>query len=266
MQPTAIQSSNSLEANELSMYQQANKTQTTSSYEAKEAARKKGKPFCKVCFDAGKPDYTSHYVKTYDAKVICPTLLNQSCLNCGRLGHTISYCDEPKSNQSKSNQSNQRTHPTIVLTGAPPIIGVEAELKLMMLKSPNHFPSLKAEQPTNPTNPTHPTNPTNPTNPNPTNEAQAQAQEEPCHIYNPKSNAFGALSQKQPKQKTFQSRQPQQSHQPPQQPAKPMTMAERLKNPPPAPAAKPTPATRSTVKPKFADLPPKSQFWWQDED
>ena len=71
----------------------------TNSDQSKEAARKKGKPFCKVCFDAKKSEseYTSHYLKSAPGphgKVVCPTLLNQSCLTCGQPGHTSSYCDK----------------------------------------------------------------------------------------------------------------------------------------------------------------------------
>jgi hypothetical protein len=81
------------------------------------------------------------------------------------------------------------------------------------------------------------------------------------HVYNPKSNAFGALSQKQPKQPKQPKQSPQQLDQQLEAEAKPMTMAERLKNPPaPVAVAKPV-----AFKIKFADMPPKSQFWWQDE-
>jgi hypothetical protein len=250
------------EATELqAMYQQQPKS---SSHEAKDAARKKSKPFCKVCFDAGKPEkeYTSHYVKTEEGNVNCPTLLNQSCLNCGRPGHTSGYCDQAKTNPrcNQSNQSNQqRTQPTIVLSNPRPMIGAEAELKLMttMFKSKSQsqyknddFPSLKAEPKEEPENIHN-------------------------HVYNPKSNPFGALTQKQNptqptqpnqhnqhNQKSFQPPQPQ-PPQPQQSPAKPMTMAERLKNPAPI---KPEPKPKPVERPKFADMPPKSQFWWQDED
>ena len=49
---------------------------------------------CKVCMDAGKSvdEYTSHWVKDREGNVICPTLLNQKCLVCGKCGHTTSYC------------------------------------------------------------------------------------------------------------------------------------------------------------------------------
>jgi len=234
------------------------------SCQAKDEAYKNSKPFCKVCFDAGKPakEYTSHYVKSTPGptgKVVCPTLLIQACLNCGQPGHTSGYCDQAKSQHNpRSNQSNQgnqhRTQPTIVLSHPNPMIGAEAELKLMttMFKSKTKnadFPSLKSEP-----------------NEEPRHKQAPKEEETHGHVYNPKSNAFGALSQKQPKQ----SKQPnQKSFQPPKQPqeepAKPMTMAERLKNPAPIkPEPKPT-ASTAPIRPKFADMPPKSQFWWQDE-
>lgn len=58
-----------------------------------------GKPFCKVCYDAGLPaaDYSNHYVKDQPGpggKVVCPTLLAQKCLMCGVAGHTSSYCPQ----------------------------------------------------------------------------------------------------------------------------------------------------------------------------
>jgi len=238
------------------MYQTQSQPKS-SSHEAKDAARKKGKPFCKVCFDAGKSekDYTSHYVKTEEDKVNCPTLLNQSCLNCGRPGHTSGYCD-----QAKSQHNQPRAQPTIVLSSNPrPNIGAEAELKLMTPmfkpKCQYDFPSLKSEHSEEP-------------------KKQGQANEEPNHdhVYNPKSNPFGALTPtqpKQPNQKSFQPPQQQQTQQPqPQQQqsqAKPMTMAERLKNPAPI-KSEPKPKPVDPIRPKFADMPPKSQFWWQDED
>ena len=61
------------------------------------------KPFCKVCCDAGKDVavYTSHHVRESPApgsRVVCPTLLAQSCNYCHVPGHTIGYC--PKLNLS----------------------------------------------------------------------------------------------------------------------------------------------------------------------
>ena len=61
-------------------------------------------PFCKVCRDAGKTEkeYTSHFVKDQtgpNGKVVCPTLLNQSCRICGKTGHTSSYCSQYRNRQ-----------------------------------------------------------------------------------------------------------------------------------------------------------------------
>lgn len=58
---------------------------------------KTAKPYCKVCHDAGKTEsqYTSHYVKSEPGDfgvVICPTLLNQACRYCEKVGHTVSRC------------------------------------------------------------------------------------------------------------------------------------------------------------------------------
>jgi hypothetical protein len=233
------------------MYQTKCQTATTTTKtpanfeEAKQAAHKKGKPFCKVCFDAGKPEssYTSHYVKSAPGptgKLVCPTLLNQSCLTCGQTGHTSGYCTQPQ---------NQRQKP-VVLSRNVSSVSAEAELRLMSatFKSKHDdFPSLTQQQTQEDQQP----------------QPQQQTQE-PVHVYNPKSNAFGALAQKQPKQ----PKQPnQKSFQPTQQPeARPMTMAERLKTPPAKVAPAPAPVAATTVKVKFADMPPKSQFWWQDED
>ena len=55
-------------------------------------------PFCKVCFDTGKPEslYTSHYVNDLPGKkgvVVCPTLLALECRYCKQTGHTVSRCN-----------------------------------------------------------------------------------------------------------------------------------------------------------------------------
>lgn len=57
----------------------------------------KSESFCKVCFDAGKPEseYTSHFVKSEagsKGKVVCPTLLEMDCTYCKMKGHMKSYC------------------------------------------------------------------------------------------------------------------------------------------------------------------------------
>ena len=64
------------------------------------------KPFCKVCFDAGKPEseYTNHFVKNVpgpNGKVICPTLLGLSCRYCLKNGHMVSHCPDLTENKKK---------------------------------------------------------------------------------------------------------------------------------------------------------------------
>lgn len=52
------------------------------------------KPCCKVCKDAGKSaeEYSSHWPKDNNGRVICSTLLSQECRYCGESGHTVKYC------------------------------------------------------------------------------------------------------------------------------------------------------------------------------
>jgi hypothetical protein len=52
------------------------------------------KAMCKVCVDAGKneEEYSSHWVKDKNGKVVCPTLLNQECRFCHKFGHTPKFC------------------------------------------------------------------------------------------------------------------------------------------------------------------------------
>jgi hypothetical protein len=68
------------------------------------------KPFCKVCFDAGKTD-TDHFVrKTPDPKspVVCPTLLALQCRYCDQAGHTVKYCAVlKKNNKDKARADSQ---------------------------------------------------------------------------------------------------------------------------------------------------------------
>lgn len=66
------------------------------------------KKFCKVCFDAKKPEsvYTSHTVKSKDLRTgnfvtTCVTLLALECNYCFKSGHTVKYCEVLKENQKK---------------------------------------------------------------------------------------------------------------------------------------------------------------------
>ena len=163
------------------MYQRST-SQTPSktiSDQAKEAARKKGKPFCKVCFDAKKSEseYTSHYLKSAPGphgKVVCPTLLNQSCLTCGQPGHTSSYCDK-------------RTQPQ-----------PQSQPQCKPQSQPQCKPQCK-----------------------PQSQPQPQPQSQPQSQCKPKCPAMNAT-----------------------------TMSK---------------VVIPLLKPEFSGMPPKSQFWWQDE-
>ena len=172
--------------------------------EVRAASRKSGKAFCKVCFDAGKPEteYTSHYPRSApgpDGKLVCPTLLNQSCLTCGRKGHTSSYCGKRKP-MTTTKPITMRTKPPAPTTMAMPP------------------PAKRAH-------------------------------------YNPKSNAFGALTDDTNDTNDTNAN------------SQPQTMAERLKKSL-TPARQPMQPMQPMQPPskKLLELPPRSQFWWQDED
>jgi len=78
------------------------------------------KPFCKVCFDAGKPesDYTSHHVRslpdrTGNTKILCPTLLNTECRYCSGVGHTTKFCPTlaaQKKKEERADKEKQRAN------------------------------------------------------------------------------------------------------------------------------------------------------------
>ena len=73
------------------------------------------KPFCKVCYDAGKPEreYTSHYVKNKpgnEGKVVCPYLLSLVCAYCKKQeGHTAKHCPVLFAKSSPSSRSEEVT-------------------------------------------------------------------------------------------------------------------------------------------------------------
>ena len=73
------------------------------------------KMFCKVCYDAGKPEweYTSHYVKDQpgpNGKVVCPVILNVECNYCHEKGHTPSHCPKLKERNAFRQQQPQYHH------------------------------------------------------------------------------------------------------------------------------------------------------------
>lgn len=53
-------------------------------------------PFCKVCYDAKRSGYDTHYLKDFKGPVpvvVCPYLLELKCNYCKNSGHTVSYCE-----------------------------------------------------------------------------------------------------------------------------------------------------------------------------
>jgi len=84
------------------------------------------KPFCRVCFDAKKPEseYTSHFVrKTKDpnSEPTCPIILATECRYCHKLGHTISKCAlREKNNAKRQAQVAVVATPAPVVNTAPP--------------------------------------------------------------------------------------------------------------------------------------------------
>ena len=74
------------------------------------------KPYCKVCFDAGKPEseYTSHWVRSLPdrsgkTKVTCPTLLSTECRYCFELGHTAKFCPVLEKNNKERERADRRS-------------------------------------------------------------------------------------------------------------------------------------------------------------
>ena len=74
------------------------------------------KKFCKVCFDAGKPEsvYTNHFVKTKNMMTgkldtTCVTLLALECRYCFGTGHTVKFCPVLEgNNKARQNQEIQQ--------------------------------------------------------------------------------------------------------------------------------------------------------------
>ncbi len=52
-------------------------------------------PFCKLCFDLGRPDFNNHDVRDPARNTTCPYLLSTKCRKCGYFGHTVKYCKMP---------------------------------------------------------------------------------------------------------------------------------------------------------------------------
>lgn len=71
------------------------------------------KKFCKVCFDAKRPGYDQHFLKSNGlstGNVVCPYLLSLECKYCKKAGHTVSYCDilAAKNNSQSSTKVQEK--------------------------------------------------------------------------------------------------------------------------------------------------------------
>jgi len=75
------------------------------------------KPYCAVCFKAGKPlnVYTNHFTKSSlgpDAIVVCPTIIAAACSYCKKTGHFKSVCPILKEKEKEKN-NQQRSLPLV---------------------------------------------------------------------------------------------------------------------------------------------------------
>jgi len=73
------------------------------------------KPYCKVCFDVGKPEsmYTGHWVRSLPDRngktsVLCPTLLETECRFCYKLGHTTKFCPAIEQNKKQKERNDRK--------------------------------------------------------------------------------------------------------------------------------------------------------------
>jgi hypothetical protein len=86
------------------------------------------KPYCKVCFDAGKPEseYTSHWVRSLPDRngkttVTCPTLLDTECRYCYNFGHTAKFCPAIKQHEKERETADRRAKYTEVEKTKPKV-------------------------------------------------------------------------------------------------------------------------------------------------
>lgn len=99
------------------------------------------KPFCKMCFDAKRPGYDTHYLKDFsghEPKVVCPYLLSLQCNYCKQDGHTISYCpvlkekeayEETSKNAKKSIPTKSSLVPSAAIKQNPKLMKTQIQTK-----------------------------------------------------------------------------------------------------------------------------------------
>lgn len=86
------------------------------------------KPYCKVCFDAGKPEseYTSHWVRSLPDRsgkttVTCPTLLDTECRYCYNYGHTTKFCPAIKQQEKERERADRKAKAEVVEQKKPKV-------------------------------------------------------------------------------------------------------------------------------------------------
>lgn len=86
------------------------------------------KPYCKVCFDAGKPEseYTSHWVRTLPDRsgkttVTCPTLLDTECRYCYNFGHTTKFCPAIEQQEKERERADRKAKAEVLEKKKPKI-------------------------------------------------------------------------------------------------------------------------------------------------
>lgn len=90
-----------------------------------------GKAFCIFCknLELDEKVYTSHNCRAPNGKVICPNLLDTTCKNCLRKGHTRSHCTKvPQPKEEKPFKPEQSKEPVV--------------FKLSQLDNKEEFPEL----------------------------------------------------------------------------------------------------------------------------
>jgi hypothetical protein len=120
------------------------------------------KPYCKVCFDAGKPEseYTSHWVRSLPdrsgkTKVTCPTLLSTECRYCYELGHTAKFCPVLEKNNKEKERAlkataSERPKQKVPETKKPTSMfdalrdDIDSEEEVKVIKPVENFPVLCA--------------------------------------------------------------------------------------------------------------------------
>lgn len=111
---------------------------------------KTAQPFCKMCFDAKREDYNTHFLKDFSGPkpvVLCPYLLALKCNYCKEQGHTVSYCEVLKKNEaSRTKNSSQNGKFFIMRTSSnQSVVQKPTTSSVSRHSTANHFALLSAD-------------------------------------------------------------------------------------------------------------------------